>query len=136
MTMRPWCIRTLWQRKKRECYEDFIVKYRKQQYTIFIARVPFFFFEEPADKKNRKKRGGGNWKSCCRCTWCTYHIKDALETTNKLEAGTAAKGRDNEGQMRRSDVCFGLSLFLNLILMGPQKANLVFRRSPDRANIK
>ena len=26
-------------------------------------------------------------------------------TTNKLEAGPAAKGRDNEGQMRRSHVC-------------------------------
>ena len=27
-------------------------------------------------------------------------------TTNKLEAGPAAKGRDNEGQMRLSHVCF------------------------------
>ena len=58
-------------------------------------------------------------------------------TTNKLEAGPAAKGRDNEGQMRRSLVCFfglvatcdvhgtcpmqKLPLFLNLIQMGPRK---------------
>ena len=27
-------------------------------------------------------------------------------TTNKLEAEPAAKGRDNEGQMRRSHLCF------------------------------
>ena len=61
-------------------------------------------------------------------------------TTNKLEAGPAAKARDNEGQMRRSHVCvFGLVAtcdvpgicpaqkppqFLNLIPMGPRK-NLI-----------
>ena len=58
-------------------------------------------------------------------------------TTNKLGAGPAAKGRDNEGRMRRSHVCFfglvatcdvagtcpkqKLPLFLNLIQEGPQK---------------
>ena len=57
--------------------------------------------------------------------------------TNKLEAGPAGKGADNEEQMRRSHVCFfglvatcnvpatcptqKLPLFPNLIQMGPRK---------------
>ena len=72
-------------------------------------------------------------------------------TTNKLEAGPAAKGRDNESQMRRSHQCFfglvatwdvpgtcptqKLPLLFNLIQMGPRKTNLVFRRSPDRGGV-
>ena len=60
-----------------------------------------------------------------------------MTTTNKLEAGPAAKGRDNEGQMRRSHVCFfglvatcdvrgtcptqKLPLFFNLIQMTTKK---------------
>ena len=63
--------------------------------------------------------------------------KTLWTTTNNLEAGLAAKGRDNEGQMRRSHVCFfglvatsnvpgtcptqKLPLFFNLIQMGPRK---------------
>ena len=74
-----------------------------------------------------------------------------MENTNTLEAGPAAKGRDNEGQIRHAHVCFfglvatcdvpgtyptqKMPLFLNLIQIGPRKTNLVFRRSPDRGGI-
>ena len=75
---------------------------------------------------------------------------------NKLEAGPAAKGRDDEGQMRRSHVCFfglvatcdvpdtcptqKLPQFLNLIQMGPRKNKCHISEIPRpgryRTNIK
>ena len=77
-------------------------------------------------------------------------------TTNKLEAGPAAKGRDNEGQMSRSHVSFfglvatcdvrgtcptqKLPLFLKLIQMGPRKSRSRISEIPRpgryRTNVK
>ena len=88
-------------------------------------------------KQRTARRNWRNYYDVYRCTCHTYRIKDGLTTTNTLEARPAAKGRDNEGQMRRSHVCFfglvatcdvpgtcptqKLPLFLNLIQMGPRK---------------
>ena len=148
--MRLWCIHFGRERNAKK-NENLIVKIQQAAATNFICSSTWYFLSEPADKKNKKKRRK-NWRSCYRSTWYTYHIKDALGNHNKLEAGPAAKGRDNEGQMRRSHVCFfgfvatcdvpgtcptqKLPLFLNLIQMGPRKTtNLLFRRSPDRGGI-
>ena len=103
---------TLWQRKKREKERKFNINSKntasscKQYYYILEYLV--FFLEEPSHHK-KQKRGGGNWRSCTtyyRCTWYAYHIKDALDSHEQTGGGPAAKGRDKEGQMRRSYVCF------------------------------
>ena len=107
-----------------------------------------FLLTESADQKRQKNRGE-NWRNYYDVLVPGMRItsRTLWSTTNKLEAGPAAKGRDNEGQMRRSQVCFGLVAtcdvpgthlpnaktaaidHINLIQMGPRKKNLVFRRS-------
>ena len=153
--MRPWCIH--WQRKKRE-QERKLNSKNTASSSNYLLEYLFFFFEEPADKK-KTKIGGKNWRS-----YYEYQVRRTVVpgiritsrtlwiTTNKLEAGPAAKGRDNEGRMRGSHVCFfglvatcdvpgtcpaqKLPLFLNLTQMGPRKNKyIVFRRSPDRGGI-
>ena len=96
-----------------------------------------FFFYEPADKKNKKWGGKTGEEAATLVPGIRITSRTLWTTTNKLEAGPGAKGRDNEGQMRRSHVCFfglvatcdvpgtcptpKLPLFLNPIQMRPQK---------------
>ena len=58
--------------------------------------------EEPAEKKGKKRTAWSRSRYECAGTWYVPHEHLWQPTTNKLEAGPAAKGRDNEGQMRRS----------------------------------
>ena len=93
-------------REKREKERAFTSKNTassSKQYYLLV----FFLKKQPT--KKTKIRGGKREKlnydvpfvpgirSTTRTPWTT---------TNKLEAGPAAKGRDNEGQTRRSHVCF------------------------------
>ena len=78
----------------------------KQQQAA--ANIPRVFFGRTSRKKGEKKtvqRGPGVGASIQVSG--KYHMKDTFRqpTTNKLEAGLAAKGPDNEGQMRRSRSC-------------------------------
>ena len=53
-------------------------------------------------------------------------------TTNNLEAGPAAKGGDNEGQMRRSHVCFfGLVATFDVLGTCPTQKLPLFQPDPD-----
>ena len=109
--------------------------------------------EEPAEEKGRKRRT--SWSRSryeYPGAWYVSHEGHLLQpTTNKLVAEPAAKGRDNEGQMRRSHMLLRscrdvrrprgtcpkqkLPLFFNRIQMGPRKTKLVFQRPPDRGGI-
>ena len=144
-----------WQRKNCEKERKFNSKNTassSKQYYLLEYLV--FFFKQPADKK-KQTRGGKKWRTTVvpdiRITSRTLWT-----TTNKLEAGPAVKGRDNARQMRRSHVCFfglvatcdvpgtcptqKLSLFLNLIQMGPRKNKYRISEIPRpgryRTNIK
>ena len=70
----------------------------KQQQTI----IEHFFGRTSPKKEKTVQRGPGAGASIQEPG--TYQIKDYLRrpTTNKLDAGPAAKGCHNEGQMRRS----------------------------------
>ena len=96
-----------------------------------------FSLKESADKK--KNREGKLEKLLRRTVVAGMRMtsRTPWTTTNKLEAGPAGKGGGNEGQVRRSHVCFfglvatcddpgtcptkKLPLFLNLIQMRPRK---------------
>ena len=126
-----------------------ILRVKKQQAAAknIISSSTWYFFKEPADTKKKKNRGGKTGEASTVVPGIRITSRTLWSTTNKLEAGPAAKGRDNEGQMRRSQVCFGLVAtcdvpgthlpnaktaaidHINLIQMGPRKKNLVFRRS-------
>ena len=112
----------------------------------------FFRRSRKKEQKNREKtvqrgpRADASIRYLVRIT-----SKTPSTTTNKLEAGPAAEGRDNEGQMRRSHASSILSrtatsaapaqrkncrYFFNLIQMdGTTNTNLVFRRPSDREGI-
>ena len=105
-----------------------------------------FLLTESADQKRQKNRGE-NWRNYYDVLVPGMRItsRTLWTTTNIRKAGPAAKGRDNEGQMRRSHVCFfglvatcdvpgtcptqKLPPFLNLIQMGPRKTNTWYRIS-------
>ena len=108
-------------------------------------------FKEPADNNNKKGEKNGE-----ATTVVVPGIRIASRThwttTNQLVAGPAAKGPDNEGQMRRSHVCFfglvatcdfpgtcptqKLPLFFNLIQMGPRKNKYRISGIPRRGSIQ
>ena len=89
--------------------------------NIIFERVPGTFFQEPADKKKTKNRGKKPEKLLRRTVVPGIRItsRTLWTTTNKLEAGPAAKGRDNEGQMRDSHV-----RFFGLVATSPAPAHL------------
>ena len=103
---------------------------------MLFARVTGIFLKRTSRQK-KKKIGEKTGEAATVVPGTRITSRTLWTTTNKLEAGPAAKGRDNEGQMRRSHVCFfglvatcdvpgtcptqKLPLFLNLIQMGPRK---------------
>ena len=93
--------------KKREKNERTIVKMQQAAAIILFARVPGLFFLKNQPTKKTKNRGK---KTVVEATTVVPGIRITTRTlwttTNKLEAGPAARGRDNEGQMRRSHVYF------------------------------
>ena len=120
-------------------------KHEKEQHltvenTASSSKQYFFLeylvslFKEPADKK-KQDRGKETGEATTVVPGIRITSRTHWTTLNKLEAGPAAKGRDNEGQMRRSHVWFfglvatcevpgtcptqTLPLFFNLIQMGP-----------------
>ena len=101
--MRPWC--NTWRRKQREKERFFFRKNAasssKQYY--FIEYLVFLKIER-ADKK--QKIGGKTGEATTVAPG--MRITTLRTTTNKLGAGPAAKFCDNDGQMRRSHVFFGL----------------------------
>ena len=108
-------------------------------------------------RASREKKGGEKGTAWSRSryeypgTWYVSHEGHLRQpTTNKLEAGPAANGRDNERQMHRSHASSvfvktrdvrgtcptqKLPLFFNLINIGPRKNNIVFRRPQDWGGI-
>ena len=81
---------TLWQRKKREKEQKINSKNTASSSKHYLLQYLVFFLEEPADKK-RKKIGGKNWRSYYRCTWYTYHIRDALGNHEQSGGGAGCK---------------------------------------------
>ena len=78
---------TLWQRNAKK-NQHLVVKIQQAAANkIICSSTWFFFFKEPADKKKGKK----NWKSYYRCTWYTYHIKDALDNHEHTGHGAGCK---------------------------------------------
>ena len=146
-------VHTLWRRNAKK-NESVMVKIQQAAANNIISSGTWdFFLKNQPTKKTKIGRGQKLEKLLpLYLVLYAYHIKEALETTNKLEAGPAAKGRDNEGQTRRSHVCFGLvatcdvpgtcpspklQLFFNLIQMGPRKSRISEIPRPRRyANIK
>ena len=124
-------VHTLWRKKN----ENLIVKIRQVASNIIISSSTWYCFlkNQPTNKKKGEKTG----EATTAVPGIRITPRTHWTTTNKLEAGPAAKGRDNEGQMRRSHVCFfglvatcdvpgtcptqKLPLFFNLIQMGPRK---------------
>ena len=102
-----------------------------------ICSSTWHFFLRTSRQKKTKNRGKKTGEAATVVPGIRVTSRTLWTTTNKLEAGPAAKGRDNEGQMRRSHVCFfalvatcdvpgtcptqKLPLFLNLIQMGPRQ---------------
>ena len=117
----------------------------KQYYFEYLVK----FFKEPTDKK-KKDRGTKSWEATSIVPGIRITSRTLWTTTIKLEAGPAAKGHDNEGQMRRSHVCFfglvatcdvpgicptqKLPLFFNFIHMGPRKNKHNFLHSYEYAS--
>ena len=95
---------TLWQSKKREKERKFnenTASSSKQYY--FLEYLVFFLKNKPTKKQ---KIGGKTGEATTVVPGIRITSRTLWTTTNKLQAGPAAKGRDNEGQMRRSHVCF------------------------------
>ena len=132
--MRPWCIHFGKRREQERKIKNKKKASSSEQYYLLEYLV--IFFKEPADKK--KNRGKKMEKQLATVVpGIRITPRTLWTTTNILQAGPAAQGRDNEGQMRRSHVCFfglvatcdvpgtcptqKLPLFLNLIQMGPRK---------------
>ena len=146
ITMRPWCIhfgREINAKKN----DKLMVKIQPAAGNNNIcSSTCFFVIKEPADKKKRKGEKTGEAATVVPGIRITS--RTLWKTTNKLEAGLAAKSRDNEGQTRCSHVCFiGLvatcdvpatwqrkncRYFSTWSRWDHEKTNLVFRRSPDR----
>ena len=90
---------TLRQRKKREKERKFHIKntasISSKQYYLLEYLVKNFFKNQLTKKK--QKIGGGNWRSYYRCTWCTYHIKDALDNHEQTGGGAGCKRSRQRG---------------------------------------
>ena len=146
---------TLAEKETRKRTKIFNSKNTASSSKHYLLEYLVIFFEEPARtsrQKKKKYRGKQLEKQLRRTVVPGIRItsRTLWTTTNKLEAGPAAKGRDNEGQMRRSHVCFfgvvatcdvpGTCPTQNCRYSTPsrwdhEKTNLVFRRSPDRGGI-
>ena len=102
--MRPWCIRFFGRETRKSTKINSIVASTN---NIIFWGTWGGLLRTSRQKHKTKKIGKKNWRSYYRCT-CGIRItsRTLWTTTNNLEAGPAAKGRDNEGQMRRSHVCF------------------------------
>ena len=109
-----------------------------KQYDLLEYQV-FFSKNQPTKKT---KIGGGETGEARDDVplFLVYvsHSRTLWTTTNKLEAGPAAKGRDNEGQMRRSHVCFfGLVATCDVPGTCPtRKLPLFFKPDPDGTTTK
>ena len=128
-------VHTLWRKKN----ENLIVKIRQVALNIIISSSTWYCFlkNQPTNKKKGEKTG----EATTAVPGIRITPRTHWTTTNKLEAGPAAKGRDNEGHMRRSHVCFFGAAIYNLIPMGPRKSKSRISEIPrpgryTRTNIK
>ena len=148
--MRPWCIPHFGGERNAKKNENLIVKMQQAAANNTISSSTFFLYRTSRQKEQKEGEQTGEATTVVPGIRITAS-RTLWTTTNKLEAGAAAKGRDNEGQMRRAHVCFSglvatsdvpgtcptqkLPLIFNPIHMGPRKTNIVFRGSPDRGGI-
>ena len=146
-------VHTLWQRKKRGKERKFNSKITASSSRLLFTRVPGIFFKNQPTK-NTKKQVKRTGEATTVVPGIRITSRTLWTTTNKLKAGQAAKGRDNEGRMRRSHTCVLLRscrdvrrprhpaaqrkncrYFSTSSRWDYEKTNLVFRRSPDRGGI-
>ena len=95
--MRLWRIHSGGEKNAKN--NEIVKRQQQQQAAANIPRV-FVWKNQPKKGKKNVQRGPGGAGTS---TW--YISREGYirqQNTNKLEAGPAAKGRDNEGQMRRS----------------------------------
>ena len=81
---------TLWQRNAKK-NEKLMVKIQQAAANNTICSSTWYFFLKNQITKKKKKTGGKNWRSCCRCTWYTYHIKDASDNQEQTGSGAGCK---------------------------------------------
>ena len=157
--MRPWCIHFGREENAKE-NENLAVKIQRAAANTNISSSTWYF-QKKKNIQQKKSIQVYRWKQLEKLlplymVYVRSHSRTLWTTTNKLEAGPAAKGRDNEERMRRSHVCFfglvatcdvpgtcptqKLPLFLNLIQMGPRKNKYRISEIPRpgryRTNIK
>ena len=102
-------VHTLWQRNAEENANLLAKNTASSSKQYYFLEYPFHFFKRSSRQKKKKKIGGKNWTSYYDVPLYLVYVsrsRTLWTTTNKLEAGPPAKGRDNEGKMRRSYVCF------------------------------
>ena len=88
--MRPWCIRTLWQRNAKNNEKLLVIIPQASANNMICSNTCFYFLRTSRQKKT-KQTGGGKWRSCYRCTWYTYHIKDALDNHEQTGGGAGCE---------------------------------------------
>ena len=70
--------------------------------NIISSSTSFFLFKNQPTKKNKKEGEKIGEATINTVPGIRITSRRLWTTTNKLKAGPAAKGRDNEGYMRRS----------------------------------
>ena len=146
--MRPW---RMYFGGERNVKTNEMQKYRrsKRQQTISSS----VFFRRTSRKKNIRTEGKKLYSVVQEQMRVSARQNDTFDNTNKLEAGPAAKGRDNEGQMRRAHDSSVLSRRATSAAPAQRKncryssissgwdhektkyRTYVFRRPPDRAGV-
>ena len=99
-------VHTLWQRKKREKEQKLNSKNTasSSKNNTISSSTWYSFLKNQPTKKAQKNGGKKPGEATTVVPGIRITSRTLWTTTNKLEAGPAAKGRDNEGQMRRSHV--------------------------------
>ena len=86
--MQPWCIRFGRERNAKK-NETLIVKIQQAANNTISSSTWHFFFKNQPTKKTKTR--GENWRSYYRCTWYTYHVKDALDNHEQTGGGAGCK---------------------------------------------
>ena len=86
--MRPWG-KHFRREKKRTKERKFNSKNTASSVKhYYFLKYLVLFSKEPADEQ---KEGWKNWRSHYRCTWYTYHTKDALDNHEQTGGGACCK---------------------------------------------
>ena len=112
--MRPWCIRTLWQRNAKNNEKLLVIIPQASANNMICSNTCFYFLRTSRQKKT-KQTGGGKWRSCYRCTWYTYHIKDALDNHEQTGGGAGCE----RPRQRGTDASFTCTWYAELSRTDP-----------------